>query len=153
MTVNQNNFIVNAWKQYFNDENDANVKESGYQIIKKRKEESDKILSQVYETPWFKERPQKVQETYKKHKLTNFYKSKDLTRCRRIYGVIEADDEVFLHAISALILLNNIVEVPLDDVVECDMWSRDDYDFLVSGLVQRPEVFLDPLGWQYLLED
>lgn len=107
----------------------------------------DLQYNQIFETDWFKSRPQKIQDAYRKYPPWHFYTSANGTAIRRIYGFCEINDgEVRAHAVTAMLFMNTDSGcVPLDDIVEVPQYN--DEQILHISLCPTPELFLHHKGW------
>ena len=82
-----------------------------------------------------------------------YYTDKNQSVKRRIYGFGSTQDNVVIaHAITALLMFNNIPigGVPASELVLKDTWSDEQYNSLTSGYINDAGIFTDPLGFLLL---
>ena len=115
---------------------------------------SKRQLEFVEKTEWFKARPPKVQELMRKFPFTDFYEDTDTKLARRVYGVIECTDGTLrLHVGTALMMMANDTVGGVDPAIlrKIDNFSEKQL-FTITTMGRSAAVFLDPLGWQLLLQ-
>lgn len=108
----------------------------------------DAQYEQLFGTDWFKSRPQKIQNAYRKYPPWHFYTSANGKVERRIYGFCEMEDgEVRAHAVTAMFVVNNdlIDGWELGDIKEVPHYNDD--QILHISMTPTPELFLHHKGW------
>jgi len=118
-----------------------------------RRKISNRMLQFLEQSPWFAQRPEPVKALMRKYSFTDFYEDKDGGLARRVYGVIECEDDTFrLHVGTALMMLANdtVGGVSPEILRRIDNYSAKQL-FTIRTLGKSAAVFLDPLGWQLLI--
>ena len=124
---------------------------------------NDKInlyLEQLYNSDWFKTRPEKIQQVYKDFPFHKFYKLKNCDKPVRIYGFNEENSESGL--ITALTLVPSLEDEKcvstknymLSSFEKIDKWSENDIELieLYTELDNNLHiVFRHPFGYEHII--
>jgi len=151
--INKEELIID--KELFNKE--IEQFEIDHHIFDDRIEKFNKSL---YESEWFKSRPEKIKKAYLSHPFYKFYKLKSCNKPVRIYGFNEEISELGLITALTLIPSENEPYVctknfMLDSFEKLDKWSEDDLA-LIKLYEQYTEnlhfILAHPFGYENIIQ-
>ena len=110
---------------------------------------AEESWEKVMDTDWFRERPEAVQDLYRRYPPWKFYTTVDGNSARRVYGVEEYVGGLRLAAVTGMMVFpNDIVGGCLpEDVVEVERYTGTAYFKLCLYSPDQKDMFLRPDGW------